>query len=116
MRTRVSRRNPEQGAFEMKAITRFVEIVLCGLLLTAFAPAYSATFGRATAGTLASAGLRADFKRGSKLVLTEKGTFQELCVYVDMKGGGTGTQALRFALYRDRNGVPAELLLETASA
>jgi hypothetical protein len=96
-----------------QSLARFVEIVLFGLLLTAFSPAWSATFGRTTEGTLASAGLRADFKRGSKFVLTEKGTFQDACAYLDAKGSGTGEQFVRLALYRDRNGAPAELVLET---
>lgn len=99
----------------MRSLTRFVEIVLCGLLLTALTPAYSASFGRSTVGATPSAGLRADFKRGSKVVLTEKGTAKSICIYVDLKGGGTGSQAVRLALYRDRNGVPGELVLETQS-
>ena len=99
----------------MKSPTRFIAIVLCGLLLTALAPAYSASFGRTTVGTTPSGGLRSDFKRGSRFVLTENGTFQDICVYVDSKGGGTGTQALTFSLYRDRYGVPAEQVAETAS-
>jgi hypothetical protein len=83
----------------MRSLTRFVEIVLCGLLLAALTPAYSASFGRSTVGATPSAGLRADFKRGSKFGLTEKGTFQDICIYVDMKGGGTGTQAIASTPY-----------------
>jgi hypothetical protein len=99
----------------MKSVSHLIAIILCGLLMAAFSSAHAASFGRTTVGATPSAGLRADFKRGSKFVLTENGTFQEICIYVDMKGGGTGKQALRFALYRDRNGLPAELLLETAN-
>src|SRR5262245_22812254 len=99
----------------MKSLIRCVGIVLCGLLWSALTPAYSASFGRTTVGATPSAGLRADFKRGSKFVMTQFGTFQSMCIYVDMKGGGTGTQAIRLALYRDRNGAPGDLVLETGS-
>jgi hypothetical protein len=98
----------------MKSLTRYIEMVLCGLLLTALA--HSASFGRTSVGTTPSAGLRADFKRGSKFVLTEKGTFQEVCIYLDSKRGGSGTQALTFALYRDGDGLPAGQVAEIASA
>jgi hypothetical protein len=98
----------------MKPLARCVGIILSGLLLTALRPAYSASFGRTTAGVIPSAGLRADFKRGSRFVLAEQGTANRVCAWLDARGnGGTGVQSVRMALYRDRNGAPAELLLET---
>lgn len=97
----------------MKSLVRLIAIVLCGLLTTAFVPAHAASFGRTTVGATPSSGLRADFKRGSKFVLTEKAVVTDLCAYLDGKGGGTGSQAVRLALYRDRNGVPAEQVLES---
>jgi hypothetical protein len=99
----------------MKSLTRLVEMALCALLLTALVPAYSASFGRTTVGVTPSGGLRADFKRGSKFVLPERGAFQQICAYLDSKGSTNGTQALILSLYRDRNGVPAEQVVETAS-
>ena len=99
----------------MKSLTRLVEMALCALLLTALVPAYSASFGRTTVGGTPSGGLRADFKRGSKFVLAEKGALQQICAYLDSKGSTNGTQAVTMSLYRDRNGVPAEQVVETAS-
>ena len=99
----------------MKSLMRLTVIGLCGLFMTALSPAHAASFGRTTVGTTPSAGLRADFKRGSKFVLSETGTLRQICAYLDGNGGGTGSPAIRFALYRDRNGLPGEQVAETTS-
>jgi hypothetical protein len=88
-------------------------LVFLATAIALSAQAQAASFGRETVGTLTSAGLRADFKRGSKFVLSERATLQSLCAYLDSNGGGTGVQWLRYALYRDRNGAPAEQITET---
>jgi hypothetical protein len=97
----------------MKRIFDLAAVVSCAILMLAIAPAHAATFGRTTAGTVPSGGLRADFKRGSKFVLSETGIADQICAYLDGKGGGSGMQRLRFALYRDRNGVPDDIVTET---
>jgi len=109
------------------SLIRFFSIVLCacGLMTLAPAPAsaqiedpvdpgYQPPF--ITNGVVprtASGALRADFKRGSKLVITEKLIPQTLCSYLDTNGGGTGSQSVHMALYRDQNGAPAQLVFET---
>jgi hypothetical protein len=97
----------------MKSATHLTAIILCGLLMTAFSSAHAASFGRTTVGATPSAGLRIDFKRGSKFVLSERAVIRDICAYLDTNGGGTGVQWVRFALYRDQNGVPAQQILET---
>jgi hypothetical protein len=97
----------------MKINLNIAAVVSCVMLMLAISPAHAATFGRTTAGTVASGGLRADFKRGSKFVLSEKGIPDQICAYLDGKGGGTGIQRVRFALYRDRNAVPGDIVTET---
>ena len=95
---------------------RAIGMIATLLLLTCLVPAEAiSSFGRTTAGTIPSGGLRVDFKRGSKVVLSERGVLLRMCAYLDGNGGGTGFQTMRFALYRDRNGVPAEQVLESDS-
>jgi len=75
-----------------------------------------AHFGRVTAnGTLPSVGIADHFRRASRFTLTEPGTAQELCVYVDGQGGGPPryigeSQFFRLALFSDVNGRPAKRL------
>lgn len=85
------------------------------LMLAGLAPAHAQSFGRTTAGTIASDGLRADFIRGSKFTLTEEGTVTELCAYVDGQGGVSASQSLRLALYRDTNGTPGAKIGESST-
>lgn len=100
----------------MKAFIRLLTIVFSGIVLTALTPAHAlSSFGRTTVGATPSGGLRADFKRGSKFTLAEKGTLRQICAYLDTQGGGTFAQEVRYALYRDRNGAPAEQVAETPS-
>jgi hypothetical protein len=100
----------------MKSSIRLIAIATIGLLMTALSPAYAASFGRTTVGTTPSSGMREDFKRGSKFVLSETGAITSLCAYLDTNGGGSGVQAFRLALYRDQNGVPGERVVTTSDS
>ena len=73
------------------------------------------TLGRTTIGTIPSSGLSADFKRGSKFHVSERGAFEVLCAYLDGNGGVSGSQTVRFAIYKDANGAPGQKLLESPS-
>src|SRR5689334_23493715 len=98
----------------MKRLLRLMAIVLSALLLlTTLTPAEAASFGRTTAGATPSGGLRANFKRGSKFVLTETGMLQQICAYLDSNGGGANIQWVRYAMYRDQNGVPGAFVTGT---
>jgi hypothetical protein len=70
--------------------------------------------GRSTVGATPSGGLSADFKRASKVTLTEQGQLTGLSAYLDSKGGTSGYQRYRLALYRDSNGVPSTKVTETS--
>ena len=77
-------------------------------------PDHARFAGRATVAATPSAGLASDFKRGSRFTLSELGRVFELSAYVDGKGGGTGTQKLRYDLYQDLgNGTPGQRILES---
>lgn len=97
----------------MKSLISLIAVATISLLMTAVSPAYAASFGRTTVGTTPSGGLREDFKRGSKFVLSEPGSVTNFCAYLDTSGGGTGTQPMRLVLYRDQNGVPGEQVAAT---
>ena len=77
----------------MKRLTRLLAIAFSAILLSAFVPAHAlSNFGRTTIGGITSSGLRADFKRGSKFVLSEKAVMVRICAFIDGKGGGSGSQ------------------------
>ena len=81
-------------------------------------PAYAqaeVAFGRTTQGVQTSGGLSANFKRASRFSLSEAGTVHTMCAYVDGKGGASGTQGFRLALYSDSSGVPANKIAETGT-
>ena len=69
--------------------------------------------GRSTVGATPSGGLSADFKRASKVTVTQPALLATLNAYLDTLGGGTGSQAFRLALYRDANGVPGTKVIES---
>lgn len=69
--------------------------------------------GRTTIGTNPSAGMTADFKRGSSFQLTEPGRLLSLTTYFDGNGGTSGAQQMRMVLYKDANGVPGAKVGET---
>lgn len=98
------------SAFARHEIVRILAVIL----VLAVAPQVHADFGRDTGGTIASSGLRSDFKRGSRFTLSEPAIVTHLCAYLDGNGGTTGRQSIRFALYRDANGVPSTKVTETA--
>lgn len=93
------------------ALTALVLMVLFVVMV----PARAATFGFPTPGASVSSGLTADFKRGSRFTLTEAGTLQSLCAYLDFAGGGAGPQQVRLALYRDASGVPGAKVVDSDS-
>jgi len=99
----------------MKRLIRLLTILFSAIVLTALTPAYAAasSFGRTTAGTIPSSGLRADYKRGSEFVLPETGMLQQICAYLDTNGGAGNGQWIRYAMYQDQNGVPGQLVTET---
>jgi hypothetical protein len=86
-------------------------LLLAVLVFAHSAPTYAKSFGTENAGTTPSSGMSADYKRGSRFTLTEAGVLSELCLYVDGNGGATGTQDLRFVIYRDNDGVPGDIVL-----
>ena len=67
--------------------------------------------GRASIAATPSGGMSANFKRGSRITLSERGRVTHLSAYLDSLGGAVGTQSLRLALYRDAGGVPGERVL-----
>jgi hypothetical protein len=86
------------------------------LMLAAAVQTHAETFGRTTIGANPSGGLREHYKRGSKFTLSEAGTLQRLCAYVDGKGGGTGTsgrQYFQILLYNDVSGAPGNRVAGT---
>ncbi len=91
-----------------KPLPRLMGALAAVLMLATLTPtpAQAQSIGRTTVGTIPSAGLRADFSRGSKFTLTEGATVTELCAYLDGQGGGNTSQSIRLVLYRDANGVP----------
>lgn len=70
-------------------------------------------FGNTTAGTKASAGMSADFKRASKYTLADNATLVSFSAYLDGNGGTAGSQSVRIALYQDVNGVPGPRVAES---
>ncbi|MEJ0038117.1 MAG: hypothetical protein WDO68_18900 [Gammaproteobacteria bacterium] len=95
----------------IRVLPAFFAIAL--FAIAAPASADSGIVGRTTVGTIPSAGLSADFKRGSKFTLSERGTLQSFCAYLDGQGGVTGTQTVRFAAYKDANGTPGQKIVES---
>jgi len=69
----------------------------------------------ASGGTFASPGLGNNYKRGSRFTLHEKGRLVNVGAYVDGRGGPSGSQALRVAVYTDSGGRPGNLVAQTGS-
>src|SRR4051794_36331648 len=98
----------------MSALTRLLLIAVTSLaFLAAASAAQAATFGRTTVGAVASGGLRAEYKRGSKFRLSQAGSITQICGYVDGNGGASGIQKIRYALYGDAGGAPGAKLVAT---
>jgi len=67
--------------------------------------------GKTIVGGTPSGGLRDDFKRGSSFTIPQAGKVTALTAYLDAGGtSSAGSQAFRFALYDDVNGVPTHLV------
>src|SRR5882724_516090 len=69
--------------------------------------------GRTTIGTIPSAGMSANFKRGSKFTVTQAGVILDFCAYLDGNGGVSGSQTVRIVAYKDASGVPGQKVLES---
>ena len=67
-------------------------------------------FGQTSIGPTPSAGLNADYKRGSKFTISQAFTLLGLSAYLDGGGGGTGAQQVLMELYSDASGVPSTRL------
>ena len=74
------------------------------------------TFGRTTVGTIPSAGMAVDQKRGSKFTLSDKATLLQIRAYLDGQGASAGSQPVRMVLYRDSGGVPGARLAQSPIA
>ncbi len=86
---------------------------LSATLLTALAPAHAESlFGRNTIGNTPSGGAACRLQAWLEIRAAPKRMVSSICAYLDGHAGGTDMQTARLALYRDRNGVPAEKLLE----
>ncbi len=73
-------------------------------------------FGNGSSGgTWASAGLGINFKRGSRFTLYDKGRLLNVGAYLDGRGGPSGSQALRVAVYSDSGGRPGGLVTQTSA-
>ncbi len=72
-------------------------IALCLMWPSAFAA--NAYLGRTDPGTVPSAGMSADFKRGSRFTLSEPATVQEVCAFLDGNGGASGEQRVSYVIY-----------------
>lgn len=101
----------------MKAPKAFVHVYSCLLAITLFVISggawATAPLGRTTVGSIPSAGLGANFKRGSRFDVSERGAIEVLCAYLDGEGGVSGSQTVRYAVYKDANGVPGQKILES---
>lgn len=100
----------------LRALSIRVLPIILAMALFAMIPrdalaAYSV--GRTTIGSIPSAGLSANFKRGSKFSVTERGSLQNFCAYLDGHGGVSGSQTVRYVLYKDANGVPGKKITES---
>src|ERR1043165_4593684 len=101
----------------MKAPKAFVHVYswILAISRVAFSGAAwaAAPVGRTTVGSIPSAGLGANFKRGSRFDVSERGAIEVLCAYLDGEGGVSGSQTVRYAVYKDANGVPGQKILES---
>jgi hypothetical protein len=70
--------------------------------------------GRPSIAATASNGLTSHFKRGPRVSFAKSGRLTGLSVYLDGKGATTGTQKLRYVLYRDSGGVPTTKVVESS--
>jgi hypothetical protein len=69
--------------------------------------------GRATVAGTPSGGLAPNMKRASRFTLPGPGRVLELAAYLDGNGGASGSQTLRYVLYRDSGGAPTSIVAES---
>src|SRR5689334_25298015 len=100
---------------DFKRSISITAVLVAAIYLTPAQAQAVPTFGKTAVSTIASAGLSADFKRASRFTLNEPATVQELCAYLDGKGGATGLQYVQFALYTDVNGVPGTKVVDASN-
>lgn len=97
-------------------IKSWISIAAAGAATLYLLPAQAQTlsnFGQASASGATPAVLEADFKRASRVTLTESATVQSICAYVDGNGGTFGQQQVQYALYTNVNGAPGRKVFET---
>ena len=101
---------------DSKLVYRYLLLAAALAILMSFRSAHAQTtqtLGRIVPGAIPSAGLSMQMKRASRFTLPGPGTVRELCAYVDGKGGVSGYQRMRLALYRDNGGVPGTKVFES---
>jgi hypothetical protein len=96
-----------------RSLQRIFLALVATTALAAVVPARAAEFGQLDGGT-PSSGLSGDFKRGSRVTLTEPGVVTSLKAKLDGFGGPqTGSQFIHLSLYTDVNGVPGVKLADS---
>jgi hypothetical protein len=80
-----------------------------------YVPGTLEQFGRTTVATSTSAGMTADYKRGTPFTLSDTGTLTSFSAYLDGNGGASGSQDIRMVLYQDAGGVPGALVAQSRS-
>lgn len=101
---------------DSKLVYRYLLLTAALAILISFRSAHAQTtqtLGRIVPGAIPSVGLSANMKRASRFTLPGPGTVKQLCAYVDGKGGVSGQQDMRLALYRDSGGVPGAKVVES---
>lgn len=77
------------------------------------------TAGRTTVGTIPSAGMTTNFKRGSSFTMPERGRLYSISAYMDGNGTPGVTQGpgenVSYVIYKDANGVPGAKVFESYS-
>ncbi len=87
-----------------RSLQRIFLALVASTALAAVSPAQAVEFGQPDGGT-PSSGLSGDFKRGSRVTLTEPGVVTYLKAKLDGFGGPqTGSQFIHLSLYTDVNG------------
>ena len=77
------------------------------------------TAGRSTVGTIPSAGMSSQYKRGSSFTMPERGQLFGISAYMDAPGALTRDspfQEAYYVLYKDANGVPGAKIYESYGA
>jgi len=96
-----------------RSLQRIFLALVAATALAAVVPARAADFGQLDGGT-PSSGLSGDFKRGSRVTLTEPGVLTFLKAKLDGFGGPqTGSQLIHLSLYTDVNGAPGVKLTDS---